>query len=106
MALFKIVLESIVYYVGILVRRIIWQGQKVYITKRNQIIPQVFEVEEIPIAEEAEFLFTPLFCPICGEPTSIEENEGVKILICGNPNCEGKMINKLNGAIIAPFYFL
>ena len=25
-----------------------------------------------------------------------EENEGVKILICGNPNCEGKMINKLN----------
>lgn len=73
-----------------------YKGQPIWVGKSNQIIPQVFEVEEIPIAEEAEFLFTPRFCPICGEPTSIEENEGVKILICGNPNCEGKMINKLN----------
>ena len=73
-----------------------YKGQPIWVGKSNQIIPQVFEVEEIPIAEEAEFLFTPRFCPICGEPASIEENEGVKILICDNPNCEGKMINKLN----------
>lgn len=74
-----------------------YKGQPIWVGKSNQIIPQVFEVEEIPIVEEeVEFLFTPLFCPICGELASIEENEGVKILICGNPNCEGKMINKLN----------
>lgn len=73
-----------------------YKGQPIWVGKSNQIIPQVFEVEEIPIAEEVEFLFTPRFCPICGELASIEENEGVKILICGNPNCEGKMINKLN----------
>ena len=73
-----------------------YKGQPIWVGKSNQIIPQVFEVEEIPIAEEVEFLFTPLYCPICGELASIEENEGVKVLICGNPNCEGKMINKLN----------
>ena len=73
-----------------------YKGQPIWVGKSNQIIPQVFEVEEIPIVEEVEFLFIPLFCPICGELASIEENEGVKILICGNPNCEGKMINKLN----------
>ena len=64
--------------------------------KKQSNYSAVFEVEEIPIVEEVEFLFIPLFCPICGELASIEENEGVKILICGNPNCEGKMINKLN----------
>lgn len=73
-----------------------YKGQPIWVGKSNQIIPQVFEVEELPINEEVESLFTPLHCPICGEPTSIEENEGVKILVCGNPNCEGKMINKLN----------
>jgi DNA ligase (NAD+) len=66
-----------------------YKGQSIWVGKSNQIIPQVFEVEEIPIVEEVEFLFTPRFCPICGELASIEENEGVKILICGNPNCEG-----------------
>ena len=73
-----------------------YKGQPIWVGKSNQIIPQVFEVEELPIDEEVEFLFTPQYCPICGELTSIEENEGVKILVCGNPNCEGKMINKLN----------
>lgn len=73
-----------------------YKGQPIWVGKSNQIIPQVFEVEELPIDEEVEFLFTPLYCPICGELASIEENEGVKILVCGNPNCEGKMINKLN----------
>lgn len=73
-----------------------YKGQPIWVGKSNQIIPQVFEVEELPIDEEVEFLFTPQYCPICGELASIEENEGVKILVCGNPNCEGKMINKLN----------
>lgn len=73
-----------------------YKGQPIWVGKSNQIIPQVFEVEELPIDKEVEFLFTPLYCPICGELASIEENEGVKILVCGNPNCEGKMINKLN----------
>lgn len=73
-----------------------YKGQPIWVGKSNQIIPQVFEVEELPIDEEVEFLFTPLYCPICGELASIEENEGVKILVCGNPNCEGKMINRLN----------
>lgn len=73
-----------------------YKGQPIWVGKSNQIIPQVFEVEELPINEEVEFLFTPQYCPICGELASIEENEGVKILVCGNPNCEGKMINKLN----------
>lgn len=69
-------------------------GLKVSIFKANQIIPQVSKVEP-GIEGEAKRLDCK-FCPICGEPTVIKDNDGVKTLWCENPTCEGKLINQLD----------
>ena len=37
-----------------------------------------------------------MVCPICNKPTIIKENNGVKILMCGNENCEGKLLNRFD----------
>ena len=43
------------------------------------------------------FLTIPDVCPYCGGVTSIEISEsGVKNLICSNPACTGKLINRLD----------
>lgn len=43
------------------------------------------------------FLTIPEICPICGGPTKIVTfDSGVKNLMCGNPDCAGKLINKLD----------
>lgn len=68
---------------------------KLNIFMANQIIPQVASVEksdsliayELPIPRE---------CPICGGATEIRKINDSKELICTNPNCEGKLINKLD----------
>lgn len=39
----------------------------------------------------------PKLCPVCHKDTQIVTNEsGIQNLICTNPNCEGKFLNKLN----------
>lgn len=76
-------------------------GQKVEVYKANMIIPQIASADKdnhdgayfykhphIVIAEK---------CPICGGPTAIIESMGnVKNLVCTNPDCSGKLINKLD----------
>jgi DNA ligase (NAD+) len=43
-----------------------------------------------------ELINIPQMCPICGEKTEIHISEsGIEELYCDNPNCEGKIINKL-----------
>lgn len=37
----------------------------------------------------------PKTCPICGERTSIHNENGSEVLYCINPSCEGKLINKI-----------
>ena len=43
-------------------------------------------------------IFTiPKICPICGERTKIiVSDSGVENLICDNPQCQGKLINRLD----------
>ena len=43
-----------------------------------------------------DFFEIPAECPICGGKTEIEITIGTKVLKCTNPNCEGKLINKLD----------
>ena len=71
-----------------------YPGQRVFIYKANQIIPQVKSAQEdnpnhVPMIE------IPKKCPYCGKPTEIRNDNGSKILYCTNNNCEGKLINKL-----------
>ena len=71
-------------------------GLTLYIYKANQIIPQVSKVEEPKEGSCAKRLTIPHICPICGGKTEVKENEGVKVLYCTNPECEGKFVNRLN----------
>ena len=44
-----------------------------------------------------EYFTIPTICPICGGETKIiESDSGVQNLICTNPSCSGKLINKLD----------
>lgn len=91
-----------------------YERQKIWVSKRNQIIPYIEEAESYEEVdgyygmggwlwykdERRRFAAVPIHppkvCPICGKPTVIEENDGVDILKCGNPQCEGKSINKFD----------
>ena len=72
-----------------------WEGQKIKVFKANQIIPQISWAEE-DNGHIEYYISYPHQCPICGEPTIFKENNGVKILMCGNDNCEGKLLNRLD----------
>lgn len=72
-----------------------YQDTKVLVYKANMIIPQISKV--LPYEGEVASLITPpAICPICGESTEIRKNDDVRVLYCTNPNCEGKIINKLD----------
>jgi DNA ligase (NAD+) len=77
---------------------IYFKGQRLYILKANQIIPQVSRAEDLydDLSEiKYEYLHLPDKCPICGEAAEIKDNDGVKTLWCGNPHCSGKLINRI-----------
>lgn len=73
-----------------------WVGQEIEVFKANMIIPQIASanprppqgVKMIPMIEK---------CPICGQPTQIEESDSkIKTMVCKNPDCDGKLINRLD----------
>lgn len=72
-----------------------YQDTKVMVYKANMIIPQISKA--LPYEGEiASLINIPAVCPICGEPTTIKGENGVRVLYCSNPNCEGKLINRLD----------
>lgn len=63
---------------------------KVY--KANQIIPQV----DSCLQDGDSAIAIPKHCPVCGGETKvIKENES-EVLVCGNPNCCGRLLGRLN----------
>lgn len=82
-----------------------YAGQRLEIFKANQIIPQVKSAVKMNYGEVVAaggisvdgFSRDFIPCPCCGEPTSIIiSDSGVKNLVCDNPKCEGKLINRLD----------
>ena len=76
-----------------------YQGQEVDVFKANMIIPQIksaVQYEELDDTIKVEFFEIPSVCPICGEPTVQKTDLFSTFLICENPSCEGKLINKLD----------
>lgn len=72
-----------------------YQDTKVMVYKANMIIPQISRV--LPYEGEiASLINIPAVCPICGKPTIIKGENGVRVLYCSNPSCEGKLINRLD----------
>lgn len=72
-----------------------WEGQEVQIFKANMIIPQVQSAEEDD-ERTKKYFFIPEICPICGEPTEQVTEVDSTVLMCSNPACEGKLINRLD----------
>ena len=73
-------------------------NQEVEVFKANMIIPQIKSA--IPF-EECEdefigFINIPSVCPICGKPTAQKTDLTSTFLVCENPSCEGKLINRLD----------
>ena len=69
-------------------------GDTVRVYKANQIIPQIRNS-----VEKSNNIQIPKRCPICGGNTEILENtdanKTVKLLVCTNDNCKGKLLGKL-----------
>ena len=72
-----------------------YPGQSVFIYKANQIIPQVKSAQE-DNPNHISSIDIPKICPYCGEPTEIRKDIDSEVLYCTNPQCGGKLINKLD----------
>ena len=66
-----------------------YKGQKIWVCKQNEIIPQVVRSERLDAA--LIYIDIPAKCPICGSDTYVKDD----FLYCSNPNCDGKFINQL-----------
>lgn len=72
-------------------------GQQVEVFKANMIIPQIYSSTKADPSGERDWILPPSVCPVCGHPVGIEEsNTRIKNVVCENPNCEGKLINRLD----------
>lgn len=71
-------------------------GDIVYVYKSNEIIPQISKMEFHPLATEVIEL--PTNCPICGGQVERRTSDisDTEYLICANPDCPGKLINKID----------
>ena len=72
-----------------------WKEQKIWVSKRNMIIPQVEKAEEDNDLTKYYFNL-PSVCPICGGNVEVRKEIDSKMLYCANPNCEGKIVNKID----------
>lgn len=76
-----------------------FKGQKIFVFKANMIIPQISRTEDMYMDKsgvEYEYIHIPETCPICGGATEIIQEVDSKVLMCGNPSCEGKLVNQLD----------
>lgn len=82
-----------------------YRGEKIWIYKANQIIPQVSQAEPLDYGTIIRLggVTTGLggdygiLCPICGGMTSIKVSDaGVKVLYCDNDQCEGKLAQQID----------
>lgn len=75
-------------------------GQKIWVSKRNMIIPQIASAEKIDTNfsnySDLPFIEIPKICPVCGGKTIIRENNDSKFLVCTSLTCPGKLINRLD----------
>lgn len=72
-----------------------YYGQKIEVFKANMIIPQIADGDRTNGSDE-KIIQLPEICPVCGGHVKIEENNLTKNLVCMNPACEGKLVNRLD----------
>jgi len=72
-----------------------YRGQKIEVFKANMIIPQIADGDRTNGSNE-KIIQLPERCPVCGGHIKFEENNLTKNLVCTNPACEGKLVNRLD----------
>lgn len=72
-----------------------YKRQKIWVCKQNQIIPQISKASKDVAPGVIEF-FVPTICPVCGGRTEIRKDNDSEVLICTNPECDGRLINQLD----------
>lgn len=65
-------------------------GDRIRVYRSNMVIPKVHD----SIDKSGNFSI-PDKCPICGQPTRIVKENDSEVLICENPDCNGKLLGKL-----------
>lgn len=70
------------------------KDQLIKVYKSNMIIPQVYEADKT--SESSLGFSIPNKCPVCGGETKIIQEISSQMLYCTNPQCEGKLVNKLD----------
>ena len=75
-------------------------GQEISVFKANMIIPQIAEAKDTDRGTlfymDKTYIEIPEVCPICGGETAERTNIDSTVLVCKNPGCDGKLINKLD----------
>ncbi len=66
-------------------------GDKIEVFKANMIIPQL--AGNLTQSGTAR---PPKTCPVCGMETEVREDDGVKVLMCNNPECAAKKIKSFS----------
>lgn len=65
-------------------------GDRIRVYRSNMVIPKVHD----SIDKSCNFSI-PDKCPICGQPTRIVKENDSEVLMCENPDCNGKLLGKL-----------
>lgn len=73
-----------------------YKGQKIKIFKANEIIPQISWADTNENDIDWDNLIKITCCPVCGGSLEVEENNGIITLWCANPDCEGKLANRID----------
>lgn len=68
-------------------------GCKAQVYLANLIIPQIASTDKQ--GESLNYPECPAVCPVCGEPTYVSEDNGVRTLHCENKHCAARQIGSL-----------
>ena len=75
---------------------IVSKYQEIGVYKANMIIPQIEYAEKMDCVSVKESICIPGVCPVCGWNTERVKDNDTEVLICTNPDCNGKLLGKLS----------
>lgn len=64
-------------------------GSKIQVGLANMIIPQIY-LQTAGNLDQMRPIEVPERCPVCGQPTRIENRNGIRVLHCDNANCPAR----------------